>query len=285
MMPCAREGRNSRHTVATAPRSHENGIDVSNHQGSINWSKVKAAGIAFAFIKATEGQSYKDPRFADNWSGAKAAGILRGAYHFFKPDKPVAAQVTNFTSMVKLASGDLLPVLDVEKDNQNWAAMPAAKRVPLCLEFLQALEDYYKVKPLIYTSASFVSEILANVPGKLVDYPLWVASYAAKPKLPKGWTTYKYWQHSETGAVDGVATPVDLNRAADTLALSAATLLPSNTPEQARELLTAVWSECRADDIKMFPRGIDELEISVEVDPATGGLSVKVRLSGPPTKA
>ena len=90
----------------------QEGIDVSRHQGKIDWKAVAAAGATFAYIKATEGGSHVDQRFPENWSGAKAAGIRRGAYHFFNPRTPVQKQVTLFKSTVTLGAGDLPPVLD-----------------------------------------------------------------------------------------------------------------------------------------------------------------------------
>ncbi len=90
------------------------GIDVSHYQGVVNWGAVKAAGCSFAFAKATEGTGIVDSEFAANWSGMKAAGLARGAYHFFHPSEDAAAQASRFLATVQLQPGDLPPVIDVE---------------------------------------------------------------------------------------------------------------------------------------------------------------------------
>ena len=90
------------------------GIDVSHHQGTIDWNKVKAAGVQFVFLKATEGETFVDKRYAINRAGAKAVGIPCGAYHFFRPKASLTAQIDNFVKTVaKLQPGDLPPVLDI----------------------------------------------------------------------------------------------------------------------------------------------------------------------------
>ncbi|HEV3471189.1 MAG TPA: GH25 family lysozyme, partial [Pyrinomonadaceae bacterium] len=100
--------------MSANPPSRLLGIDVSHYQGGVNWEAVKAAGCAFAFAKATEGAGVTDPFFHANWAGMKAAGLLRGAYHFFRPAQDAAQQAAHFLSTVQLQPGDLPPVLDVE---------------------------------------------------------------------------------------------------------------------------------------------------------------------------
>src|SRR5918998_6939443 len=90
------------------------GIDVSHFQGRVDWQAVKAAGCAFAFAKATEGAGVTDPYFAANWSGMQAAGLARGAYHFFHPAQDASQQAAHFLATVQLGPTDLPPVIDVE---------------------------------------------------------------------------------------------------------------------------------------------------------------------------
>jgi lysozyme len=94
---------------------HVNGIDVFHNNGTIDWENVAAAGVSFAFAKATEGETFRDPKFNANYTEMKNNGIIRGAYHFFRPNKDGRKQAENFLKLVQaLGPGDLPPSLDVE---------------------------------------------------------------------------------------------------------------------------------------------------------------------------
>lgn len=184
------------------------GIDVSHHQSSIDWADVKAmqikkVQIGFCFIKATEGSSTIDSRFRSNWRAAKNAGMIRGAYHFFNPNRSGIEQARSFIEMVKLQKGDLPPVLDFEQ----VSAVPKTILQKRVQDWLNVVEDHYKIKPIIYTGAVFYSRFLGD---KFDDYPLWVAHYLVKdkPRISRPWT---FWQHSELGHVNGITTFVDFN--------------------------------------------------------------------------
>ena len=199
------------------------GIDVSHYNGVISWKAVAAAGIAFAYAKATESVGVSDKRFAANWAGMKQAGLPRGAYHFFHPAKPVQAQAAKFIAAVgALAPGDLPPMLDLEETSaakDEWDGVPLAERVPLALQWLQIVEQALGRKPIVYTRRGFVQQKLGNA-AALTTYPLWVAHYtkALKPALPPGWNTWTIWQYSDSGAVAGITGKVDMNRFQGTLA-------------------------------------------------------------------
>jgi lysozyme len=184
------------------------GIDVSRHQDVVNWNEVKAMQvkkikIGFAFIKATEGLGRVDDEFRYNWSGAKKAGMPRGAYHYFIASKSGKAQAENFIETVKLQKGDLPPVLDVEETN-GANLTDLQQRVQ---DWLTMVEKHYNTKPIIYTSVNFYENFLAD---KFDDYPLWIAHYLVqdKPRIKRSWT---FWQHSEKGHVNGISTYVDFN--------------------------------------------------------------------------
>lgn len=181
------------------------GIDVSHWQGTIDWSAVAADGVEFAFVKATEGGDYTNPRFAENWAGARRAGVVRGAYHFFRPRTDAAAQAAHFLRTVRLAPGDLPPVLDVEVTDGRSAESIAAG----VLTWLQEVERATGRRPVVYTRASFWT---AQMGGGLGPYPLWVAHYGVSaPSIPAGWSGWTFWQHSDAGRVDGISGAVDLN--------------------------------------------------------------------------
>ncbi|MFL6200591.1 MAG: glycoside hydrolase family 25 protein [Thermoanaerobaculia bacterium] len=187
------------------------GIDVSHFQGVVNWPQVAQAGMAFAFAKATDGITYTDPDLAANWAGIQAAGLLRGAYHFFEPNDDATAQAQHFLTTVKLVPGDLPPVLDVEitggvSNEQIWSGVAT---------WLQIVEQDTGRQPILYTASGFWN---AHQPDlTLTSYPLWLADYATQPTLPTGWTSWLFWQHSQSGTVAGVTGSVDLDQFSGTL--------------------------------------------------------------------
>ncbi len=197
------------------------GIDVSHHQGPIAWRGVARGGIGFAFIKATEGVLTRDPRFGVNWNAAGDAGLLRGAYHFFHPAKPVRAQVDHFCSVTGAFSpGELPPVLDIEETipYDEWPTVPRRQRLELALEWLRAVEARMGVRPIVYTRKGFVAAMF-GAPGPLAAFPLWIAHYTLQPApaCPDGWT-WTFWQYTQSGRVPGISGAVDMNRFSGSLA-------------------------------------------------------------------
>ena len=180
------------------------GVDVSGYQGSsINWSTVKAAGRVFAFAKATEGTGFIDSSFAHNWPGMRNAGVLRGAYHFFRPGTDGAAQADYFVNQIDaqggLAAGDLPPVADVEVSD-NVSAATVIARLHAFLDRVQARTGRV---PLIYTANFFWGDYLGN--PNFSGYPLWVANYGPScPYLPNAFTQWKFWQYADNASVSGI---------------------------------------------------------------------------------
>jgi lysozyme len=184
------------------------GIDVSKYQQVIDWPSVKAMEVdnirlSFVFIKATEGNINEDRFFKRNWKKAKDAAMIRGAYHFFLATKNGKTQAENFISSVDLETGDMPPVLDVE---QSYGVPPEKLRERV-REWLIVIENFYKVKPIIYTNVDFYKRYLDE---DFDDYPLWVAHYINKGK-PRIYRDWHFWQYSETGRVNGILNKVDFN--------------------------------------------------------------------------
>ncbi|HEX7903105.1 MAG TPA: GH25 family lysozyme [Chitinophagaceae bacterium] len=184
------------------------GIDVSRYQRTIAWEevgamKVKEISLGFAFIKATEGIGNADPEFRRNWRRSKANGIIRGAYHFFIASKDGRLQAQNFIDKVDLESGDMPPVLDVEQLNGTTTA-ELKKEIK---EWLAIVENYYHVRPIIYTNIDFYKR---NLGSEFDEYPLWVAHYyeEKQPRIQRGWI---FWQHNDAGNVNGITSKVDFN--------------------------------------------------------------------------
>ena len=184
------------------------GIDVSRYQERIAWEEVKAMKVkdiqlGFSFIKATEGIGNTDPYFSRNWQKAKENELTRGAYHFFIASRDGKMQAENFINKVKLERGDLPPVLDIEQMN-GTSAMELKKEAK---KWLEAVEYYYQVKPIIYTNVDFYER---NLGREFDAYPLWAAHYdqEGEPRIRRSWA---FWQHSDEGRVNGIASRVDFN--------------------------------------------------------------------------
>ncbi|MEO5966782.1 MAG: GH25 family lysozyme [Ferruginibacter sp.] len=183
------------------------GIDVSRYQNNISWDMVKnmedkGVKLHFAFMKATEGVSLSDPKFYNNWRNAKKHGVIRGAYHYFKPSFSGKEQAKIFFKKVNLEEGDLPPVLDVEEIG-NVSIKVLIERIQ---EWLDIVELKYGVKPIIYTNPHLYNKYFKNV---FDEYLLWVAHYKTnEPGVKREWS---FWQHSEVGRVNGINANVDFN--------------------------------------------------------------------------
>ncbi|MBE0335132.1 GH25 family lysozyme [Paenibacillus sp. 23TSA30-6] len=188
------------------------GIDVSRYQGEIDWKAVKADGISFAFIKASQGQRYVDPTFITNAKGAKAAGVLLGAYHFVDATSVDAAkaEARHFAEVLERIGGakalDLPTVMDYENNPGNLSKTLINA---VALAFLLELERLTGRKPIIYTGNAFAANFNASLGG----YPLWIARYSDTrvPSDTVTWRRWDIWQYSDSGKVDGIKGNVDMN--------------------------------------------------------------------------
>lgn len=184
------------------------GIDISHHQGEINWTKLQSATIGdnpirFIIIKATEGADFLDENFNDNFYNARENGFIRGAYHYFKPNTPALLQAKYFLKQVHLEPGDLPPVLDIEEKGN----LTAAQLKKAALTWLHTVEKKYGVKPIIYTNYKFKLQYLSD--KDFNDYPYWIAHYYVKELKYKG--KWKFWQHTDYGSLPGINGKVDFN--------------------------------------------------------------------------
>ncbi len=181
------------------------GVDVSHHQGAIDWRTLAADDIAFAYIKATEGADHVDTRFAFNWREAAAAGLHRGAYHFFTLCQPGARQAANFIAVVPREAGALPPAVDLEHMGPCRQGATMTDVVGEARTFMDALETYYGVRPIIYTTREFHDAYLGDVTGER----FWIRSIGVPPRFrERDWII---WQHHNRGHKRGVSGPIDLN--------------------------------------------------------------------------
>lgn len=184
------------------------GIDVSHHQQKIDWQNIDTllfAGkeISFCFIKATEGGDWIDEDFNYNWKSISETDIIKGAYHYYKPNIDSEKQSLNFINTVNLSKGDLPPVIDVEEFEKNPQKLK--KNV---ISILENFEKHYNVKPIIYTNLfgynTYFNDTLFS------DYPFWISYYSKNsPDIEnKNWLI---WQNSDEFTIKGIKNYVDLN--------------------------------------------------------------------------
>jgi lysozyme len=199
--------------MATLDPSWVLGLDVSHYQGTVDWASVAQKGYRFAFIKATEGSSSTDPEFSANWTDAKAAGLVRGAYHYYEPGSDPQQQAEHFLNTVwpdggqpLLGPGDLPPALDIE----TTGGQSAEEVVQGIQQWLSLVQQRTLRIPILYTARGFWDGLGTSQFG---NYPLWVAEYgvAAPSPLPAGWQQWRFWQFSQTGEIDGISGDVDLD--------------------------------------------------------------------------
>ena len=198
------------------------GIDISRYQTDIEWDKIKVLtdaqgrttnsvnqakdirNISYVFVKATEGNSFKDKYFRRHWKNAGTSGIRRGAYHFFRSSKDAEVQARHFIRTVgDLSANDLPPVLDIETIHKGCTYKTLNDKA---LVWLKTIEKHYGRKPIVYSSASFINDILCKEIKE--NYPIWVAHYgAASPRCEK----WHIWQFADNAIVYGIDGEVDLN--------------------------------------------------------------------------
>ena len=193
------------------PEGYEiHGIDISHHQGKIDWQKLKDHGlidkfpVRFVMIKATEGATRVDENFENNFYQAREYGFTRGAYHFYSVHSSAKPQADFFIRKVKLENGDLPPVLDVEHKPKNQTDEEFKQSI---LQWLDIVEQHYGVKPIIYTYYKFKTRYL-NDPV-FDDYPYWIAHYYVDSVEYQG--KWKFWQHTDVGRLPGIKGNVDFN--------------------------------------------------------------------------
>jgi GH25 family lysozyme M1 (1,4-beta-N-acetylmuramidase) len=191
------------------------GVDVSNHNGNVDWSQVANAGKKFAFVLASDGENFQNSQYQTQSSGAKDAGLLVGAYHFGRPSgDPIAQadhllQTANYTNDGKT----LPPVLDLEPNTKGDKCY--GKDPGQLADWTKQFTDHVKQAtgrdPIIYSSTGYWSSCMAGN-DQFKQNPLWLASYGtSNPKVPQGFDKFSFWQHSATGSVPGINGQTDEN--------------------------------------------------------------------------
>ena len=188
------------------------GVDVSQHQGSVDWPAVKRAGYHFAICKATEGQDFQD----STWSRARVdairkAGLKLGAYHYLRPrpGRNGAVEARWAVPIARAAGwgkpGDIRLVCDIEETD-----LTSHRTVGYLVQFCNEVENLTGHKPVIYSFPAFLKQL--QLPSAFGKYPLWIANFeVSRPDVPLPWKGYAIWQHTSRGRVRGISGNVDLN--------------------------------------------------------------------------
>ncbi len=190
------------------------GIDVSHYQGNINWTEVaRHADITYVYIKATEGAKLIDDTYHTNLKGARRAGLKVGCYHFYSPTADVRDQFKNFTSVVKLKEHDLIPIIDIEHRGKA-SLQQFQSRLKL---FLRLVEEFYGVRPILYTSRDFYNKYLS---GPFTHYKYMIARYHTDIPELRDNAPFVMWQYSATSRIQGIRGNVDRSCLMDNYTLS-----------------------------------------------------------------
>jgi len=187
------------------------GIDVSRWQGDIDWRAAHRAGVAFAFIKATEGGDLTDPMFAANWSGSARAGVPRGAYHYYYFCRSPEEQARWFIANVPRDASALPHVLDMEWTHKSRTCTRRPDGATVRDEadrYLDILERHYGQRPVVYTTVDFFRDTGI---GELRGTEFWLRSVAGHPRVVYPGADWTFWQYTGTGKIPGIEGPVDIN--------------------------------------------------------------------------
>lgn len=195
------------HQVFSKLEGKSVGVDVSEYQGEIQWDELGTIDddytIDFMFIRATVGCDRLDRKFKENWNAAKEKKLIRGAYHYYRPNENSLEQAELFIKTVNLQKGDLPPVVDIERlpENQSMDRLKIGLR-----RWLIAVEAHYKVRPIIYTGERYYADFLKE---EFSDYLFWIANYNFyRERIEEDWL---FWQFTEKASAAGIKGTVDVN--------------------------------------------------------------------------
>ena len=187
------------------------GVDVSSHQGEIDWPVLADQDIQFAYIKATEGSSFVDKKFHFNWDNARQTALKVGAYHFFSYDSSGSTQADNFINTVPKTSDMLPPVIDIEFYGDKEKNPPKTENVQKELSvMLDKLETHYGVKPVIYATGKSYSLYIS---GDYDEYDIWIRNVYTKPSLQddRSWIIWQYSHKEKLQGYNGTEKFIDMN--------------------------------------------------------------------------
>lgn len=186
------------------------GIDISHHQGEIDWARLARQKIRFAYLKSSEGGDWVDPSFADNLEKARTTGIALGAYHFFTLCTPGPLQARNFMRVVPAGPHlTLPPAIDLEYVGNCTARPGKAKLARELKAFIAIVTRHYRKTPVLYSTQTFFQDYLVDEPA-FAAYPLWVRNLHGESAWARD-RPVMFRQFASHARFDGIDGPVDLN--------------------------------------------------------------------------
>ena len=200
------------------------GIDISSHNGNINFEAVKNSGVEVVIIKATEGVDFIDRMVNQHYIGAKNAGLNIGFYHFMSEKTDPCRQAEDFYNCIKDKSYNVLPCLDIEVNNYGRSATEITNR---CLEFINRFKELSGQDCMIYTGGYFGRD---NLDSRIKCYPGWIAHYGVSQPMETGFPVVGH-QYKETGRVNGVNGNVDMNNFNESILLGNAVIVNNVTSQ------------------------------------------------------
>lgn len=183
------------------------GIDVSHHQGEIDFTKVVVDGWEFVIMKSTEGGDWKDTKFSSYYKAAKEAGLVVGVYHYYSFCKDPIAQAKHYTSVSGDLHGDLPPAVDLEFDNNCNGTIAVEKFRTDFQLYVNEVVNAYGVYPIVYCNESFYTKYLKT--EEFSSCLFWIRNVVSQPDL--GGVEWTFWQYTADGRVEGIKGDVDLN--------------------------------------------------------------------------
>ena len=262
------------------------GVDVASYQhpggAPIDWVKVRAAGHSYALVKATEGTTYTNPYFVDDWTGAGAAGLYRGAYHYARPALPYSTaldQARYFVSKAGSMTGrlDIGAVLDLEEKGR----LTRTQLATWTRTWLAEVTRLTGRPPMIYTGYYFWKDAVGNPTDIGSTYRLWLASYpddpnstTFRPLVPAGWSNWTFWQYRSDGTVPGIGWRVDMNRFCCDLAALAALAgggSGAGAPFGSLDAVSTSSGTVTLSGWAVDPDTVDPIDVHVYIDGRWGG--------------
>lgn len=184
------------------------GIDVSEYQKEVDWETVlKKQDIDFVIMRATAGKNNADKQFSRNWSSLKDKNVIKGAYHYYRPNENSEVQAKFYIKHVKLSKGDLPPILDIEKYSKVQSLNSLKDGL---LNWLKIVENHYGITPILYTYNNFYVNAI-KTDNRFDKYPVWIAWYNINEDpntILKDWV---FWQFTDKGLLEGIEGNVDIN--------------------------------------------------------------------------
>ncbi len=193
--------------VLNTHKKHVAGIDISEYQEEIDWDNLgdieDVFKINFVYIRATAGSNRIDKMFKSNWDKCTKNNIIKGAYHYYRPNENSIEQANLFINTVTLKKGDLPPVLDIEQ----LPKVQSIDSLKLGLKrWLTQIENHYKMKPIIYSGESYYTDFLKK---DFSEYQFWIANYNLWQKNPEN--NWLMWQFTDKAKINGINATVDVN--------------------------------------------------------------------------